>query len=91
MEHAGVDGFAVTTNIDIGIEGRHPLRSAESIRAWTRLPVAVSGGFSATDYSVILSTDWDILIVGRGIAEAVDPASAASRLSSLVSEHRGTR
>ncbi len=91
MEHVGVDGFAITTNIDLGVAGRHPLASAKMIRAWTRLPVAVSGGFSATDYSVIHSNEWDILIVGRSVAEAVQPATAASHLLRLVHERRGTR
>ncbi|MGH3839035.1 MAG: hypothetical protein ACRDSF_25560, partial [Pseudonocardiaceae bacterium] len=89
MEHVGVDGFAITTNIDLGVAGRHPLTSAEMVRTWTRLPVAVSGGFSTTDYSVINSTEWDILIVGRSVTEAVQPATVAKHLFSLVHEHKG--
>lgn len=91
MEHVGVDGFAITTNIDLGVGGRAPLASAKMVRAWTRLPVAVSGGFSTTDYSVIRSTEWDILIVGRSVAEAVQPTAVASHLFSLVHEHKGTK
>ncbi len=84
MEHAGVDGFAITTNIDIGVGGRHPLAQARAIRNWTRLPVAVSGGFSTTDHAIIGSADWDILIVGRGVTEAVQPTGAARELFNIV-------
>lgn len=84
MERQGVDGFAITTNIDIGSGTSHPLASTRALRAWTRLPVAVSGGFSATDRSVAASPDWDILIVGRSITEATRPAAAAKQLHDLV-------
>ncbi|WP_322768848.1 orotidine 5'-phosphate decarboxylase / HUMPS family protein [Frankia sp. Cr1] len=84
MERAGVDGFAVTSNIDLGVGQRHPMANARTLRAWTRLPVAVSGGFSATDTAVMDSGDWDILIVGRSVTEALHPDAAASRLASLL-------
>ena len=84
MERAGVDGFTVTTNIDLGVGGRQPLSSARAIRDWTRLPVAVCGGLRATDPSTIASPDWDILIVGRGVADAVEPADTCRRLVDLV-------
>lgn len=84
MENAGVDGFTVTTNIDLGVGTDHPLTATRAIREWTQLPVAVSGGFSVTDQSVLSSPDWDILIIGRSIAEAVDPAAAAEQLLGLV-------
>lgn len=84
MERAGVDGFTVTTNIDIGIGTRNALAGARTIRMWTKLPVAVSGGFSATDTAAIGAPDWDILIVGRSIADAVDPDTAARRITELV-------
>jgi 3-keto-L-gulonate-6-phosphate decarboxylase/transcriptional regulator with XRE-family HTH domain len=80
MERAGVDGFAFTTNIDLGIAGPHPLEQAEVIRTWTRLPVAVSGGFSTTDDLLHADSTWDILIVGRSVADAVDPTAAARQL-----------
>jgi 3-keto-L-gulonate-6-phosphate decarboxylase len=84
MERAGVDGFAITTNIDIGVGGRHPLAKARAIRHWTQLPVAVSGGFSATDHAIIGSADWDIMIVGRSVTEAAQPTAAAKELFSVV-------
>ncbi|MEV0135646.1 hypothetical protein AB0H83_45255 [Dactylosporangium sp. NPDC050688] len=46
--------------------------------------VAVSGGFSASVHGVVAAPDWDLLIVGRGIAEAVDPAAPARQLVDLV-------
>ncbi|MCW6003746.1 HEAT repeat domain-containing protein [Micromonospora sp. CPCC 205371] len=73
MERVGVDGFSITTNIDLGVAGRHPLAKARIVRSWTRLPVAVSGGFGPTDYALASSRDWDVLIVGRSIVEAVQP------------------
>lgn len=91
MERVGVDGFAVTTNIDIGVGGRHPLAKARMIRTWTRLPIAVSGGFSATDSSIVLGSDWDILIVGRSVTEAVYPAAAAHHLVNLAHGRKETR
>jgi 3-keto-L-gulonate-6-phosphate decarboxylase len=92
MERVGVDGFAVTTNIDLGVGGRDPLGSATTIRALTRLPVAVSGGFSTTDHPTITSPEWDILIVGRSVADAVNPTVAARRLADLVhNSSEGTR
>jgi 3-keto-L-gulonate-6-phosphate decarboxylase len=89
MERLGIDGFAVTSNIDIGIGGGHPLARARALRSWTKLPVAVSGGFSVTDVSVTASRDWDILIVGRGVTEAVQPRVAAERLLTAVRTQDG--
>jgi hypothetical protein len=74
MERAGVDGFVVTTNIDLGVGGNHPLATARTIRTCSRLPVAVSGGFSAADDTLAANADWDIAIVGRSIVDVVDPA-----------------
>ncbi|QIZ37048.1 orotidine 5'-phosphate decarboxylase / HUMPS family protein [Saccharopolyspora sp. ASAGF58] len=84
MERAGVDGFTITTNIDLGIGNTTALDAARTLRSWTQLPVAVSGGFSTTDPTVFTSPDWDILIVGRSVADAVDPAGAATRIVELV-------
>ncbi|WIX85737.1 orotidine 5'-phosphate decarboxylase / HUMPS family protein [Amycolatopsis sp. DG1A-15b] len=89
MERVGVDGLTVTTNIDIGIGSTAPLDVARELRTWTALPVAVSGGFSATDTAVFTSPDWDILIIGRSIIDAIDPATAAKNLVELV--HLGGR
>jgi 3-keto-L-gulonate-6-phosphate decarboxylase/transcriptional regulator with XRE-family HTH domain len=90
MERAGVDGFAITTNIDLGVGVQAPLTAIRTLRGWTRLPVAVSGGFSATDHAVISSKDWDIMIVGRSICDAVHPRDAARQLVTMI-HHRGTR
>ncbi|ASU79141.1 hypothetical protein CDG81_13540 [Actinopolyspora erythraea] len=83
MERVGVDGFTITTNIDLGIGNTTALDAARTVRSWTQLPVAVSGGFSATDDSAFTSPDWDILIVGRSVADATDPAGAAARILEL--------
>lgn len=92
MERAGIDGLTVTTNIDLGIAGSDPLNSARILRSWTQLPVAITGGFSPSDHALIASHDWDVLIVGRSIADAVDPASATRTLVELVRhDHRPTR
>jgi 3-keto-L-gulonate-6-phosphate decarboxylase len=88
MERAGVDGFTVTSNIDIGIGVGHPLARARAVRSWSKLPVGVSGGFSATDLSVLASGDWDILIVGRSITEAIRPKTAAEQLLKVVHAQR---
>jgi 3-keto-L-gulonate-6-phosphate decarboxylase/transcriptional regulator with XRE-family HTH domain len=80
MERIGVDGFSITTNIDLGVAGPHPLDQAHAVRSWTRLPVAVSGGFDTTDDIINTIPAWDILVVGRSISDAVDPAAAARRL-----------
>lgn len=85
MARAGVDGLVVTTNIDLGPGGREPLLRARQIRAWTRLPVAVSGGFTAADPSVVTSPDWDILIAGRAVTESADPGQATAALTELFS------
>ncbi|MFE1010039.1 orotidine 5'-phosphate decarboxylase / HUMPS family protein [Streptomyces sp. NPDC058794] len=84
MEQAGVDGFAITTNIDIGVGSNHPLARSQALRSWTRLPVAVSGGFSSTDRTVLRSPEWDVLIVGRSVTEATQPATAARSLTQLI-------
>ncbi|MEU4385849.1 orotidine 5'-phosphate decarboxylase / HUMPS family protein [Promicromonospora sp. NPDC023805] len=86
MARAGVDGLVVTTNIDLGPGGREPLLRARQIRAWTQLPVAVSGGFTAADPSVVTSPDWDILIAGRAVTESADPHRATAALTSLISQ-----
>lgn len=88
MERAGVDGFVVTTNIDLGVGGNHPLETARTIRACTQLPVAVSGGFSTADEALASSTDWDVAIVGRSVADAVDPVDMAHQLSAIVRKIR---
>jgi len=80
MERTGVDGFAITTNIDLGVAGPHPLDHAHTLRSWTRLPVAVSGGFGTADDIAVTNPAWDILIVGRSVTDAVDPATAAQQL-----------
>ncbi|WP_242624659.1 orotidine 5'-phosphate decarboxylase / HUMPS family protein [Krasilnikovia cinnamomea] len=84
MEGVGIDGFAITTNIDLGIANLHPLDQARTLRTWTRLPVAVSGGFGSTDDAVRQSRCWDILVVGRAVTDATNPAAAARQLASLV-------
>ncbi|GAA1100911.1 orotidine 5'-phosphate decarboxylase / HUMPS family protein [Nocardiopsis metallicus] len=84
MERTGVDGFVVTTNIDLGVGGNHPLATARMIRSRSRLPVAVSGGFSTTDDALTASDDWDIVIVGRSVADAVAPSDMAHQLTTIV-------
>ncbi|MBM0202012.1 orotidine 5'-phosphate decarboxylase [Micromonospora sp. STR1s_5] len=91
MERAGVDGFTITSNIDIGIGVGHPLARARAVRSWTRLPVGVSGGFSVTDLPVLASRDWDILIVGRSITEAIRPKSAIDQLLKTLDTQQGRR
>jgi len=88
MERTGIDGFVVTTNIDLGVGGNHPLATAKTIRTCSQLPVAVSGGFSTADDALTHSDDWDIAIVGRSIADAVDPADMAYQLTSTVRKIR---
>jgi 3-keto-L-gulonate-6-phosphate decarboxylase/transcriptional regulator with XRE-family HTH domain/energy-coupling factor transporter ATP-binding protein EcfA2 len=89
MARAGVDGLVVTTNIDLGPGGREPLLRAKQIRTWTQLPVAVSGGFTAADPSVVSSLDWDVLIAGRAVTESADPRRATAALTSLISQTTG--
>lgn len=84
MERTGIDGFVVTTNIDLGVGSNHPLDTARTIRSRSQLPVAVSGGFSATDDELTSSPDWDIAIIGRSIADAVAPADLTYQLTSIV-------
>ncbi|MBL0886907.1 orotidine 5'-phosphate decarboxylase / HUMPS family protein [Myceligenerans indicum] len=84
MARAGIDGLVVTTNIDLGPGGREPLERARQIRAWSQLPVAVSGGFTAADPSVVTSPDWDILIAGRAVTESADPHRATAALTDLI-------
>ncbi|MCX2729462.1 HEAT repeat domain-containing protein [Saccharopolyspora sp. NFXS83] len=83
MERAGVDGFAITTNIDVGIGSATAFETAQTLRSWTRLPVAVSGGFSVADHTQLATADWDILIVGRSVTDAVDPTTAAAHIVEL--------
>lgn len=75
MERAGIDGFVVTTNIDLGVGGNHPLAIARTVRTCSQLPAAVSGGFSPADDALTSSGDWDI--VSRSVADAVAPADMA--------------
>lgn len=88
MERAGVDGFAITTNIDVGIGSATAFEKAQTLRSWTRLPVAVSGGFSVADHTQLTTADWDILIVGRSVTDAVDPITAAAHIVELA-HHTG--
>lgn len=48
-------------------------------------PPNVGGDGRATDYTPLASSDWDILIVGRAVTEAVNPTVAATRLAQAVS------
>jgi 3-keto-L-gulonate-6-phosphate decarboxylase len=84
MEQAGVDGFAITTNIDLGAGVPRPLDLARRVRDWTGLPVSVSGGFETTDHDVICSEDWDVVIVGRSVSESVCPADAVRQVVEAV-------
>jgi 3-keto-L-gulonate-6-phosphate decarboxylase len=91
MERAGVDGFAITTNIDLGVAGFYPLDQAQLIRSWTKLPVAVSGGFEPTDVDASRRRSWDILVVGRGVTDSLDPAVAAQDLAASIELAEGSR
>lgn len=91
MERAGVDGFAITTNIDLGVAGFHPLDQAQLIRSWTKLPVAVSGGFEPADVEASRRRSWDILVVGRGVTDSLDPAVAARDLAASIELTEGRR
>lgn len=82
-ERGGVDAFVVTTNIDVGIRGEQPLERADQLRDWTALPVFVSGGFDTGDHDVVFASDWDVLIIGRSIAESVHPERATKTITSL--------
>lgn len=85
-EHIGIDGFTITTNIDLGIAGLTPLDQAKQVRSFTQRPIAVSGGFSLSDPELILRGGWDILIVGRAVVDAVEPAQAARQLLDLIDQ-----
>jgi 3-keto-L-gulonate-6-phosphate decarboxylase len=85
-EHIGIDGFTSTTNIDLGIAGPTPLDQAKQVRSFTQRPIAVSGGFSLSDPGLVLRGAWDILIVGRAVVDAVDPAQAARQLLDLIDQ-----
>jgi 3-keto-L-gulonate-6-phosphate decarboxylase len=86
MERVGVDGFSITTNIDLGVAGPHPLEQSRRLRTWTKLPVAVSGGFGCSEE--LANRDWDILIVGRAVTDAIDPGIAADNLITEISHHK---
>ncbi|MBF6456027.1 orotidine 5'-phosphate decarboxylase / HUMPS family protein [Nocardia cyriacigeorgica] len=87
MERTGIDGFVVTTNIDLGVGSNHPLATAAAVRRYSQLPVAVSGGFSPGD-DALSSDEWDIAIIGRSIADAVAPADTAGQLATLARKIR---
>ncbi|MFI6309776.1 orotidine 5'-phosphate decarboxylase / HUMPS family protein [Nocardia fusca] len=87
MERTGIDGFVVTTNIDLGVGSTHPLATAAEIRRCSQLPVAVSGGFSPGD-DALNSDEWDIAIIGRSVADAVVPADTVSQLARLARKIR---
>jgi 3-keto-L-gulonate-6-phosphate decarboxylase len=84
MERTGIDGFVVTTNIDLGVGVHPPLSRVRAVRACTSLPIAVSGGFSATDRAILGDNDWDIMIVGRGVSESVWPEAATEQVVAMV-------
>ncbi|GAB3860625.1 hypothetical protein GCM10029963_63820 [Micromonospora andamanensis] len=84
MERTGIDGFAITTNIDLGVAGFHPLDQAQLIRSWTKLPIAVSGGFEPTDVEASRRHSWDILVIGRGVTDSLDPTTAARDLTASI-------
>ncbi|WP_378730738.1 hypothetical protein [Nocardia brasiliensis] len=84
MERTGIDGFTVTTNIDLGVGANHPPMTSRTISTSSQLTVAVSGGFSTADEALISSYDWDIAIVGRSVAEAVTTADIADQLTSIL-------
>ncbi|MEV3965222.1 orotidine 5'-phosphate decarboxylase / HUMPS family protein [Nocardia sp. NPDC050193] len=88
MERTGIDGFVVTTNIDLGIRGdHHPLDTAAEIRRYSQLPVAVSGGFDPDD-DALSRNDWDIAIIGRSVADSVTPADTVAQLARLKRKFR---
>ena len=60
----------MVNDVENAVHNHH--EQARAVRGWTRLPVAVSDGLSATDHAAA-SSDWDILIVGR-ILTAIQPA-----------------
>jgi 3-keto-L-gulonate-6-phosphate decarboxylase len=83
MQRIGIDGFAITTNIDVGVAGSSPLDHAAALRRWTRLPIAVSGGFETTDEAARRSDAWDVLVVGRSVTDAVNPTDAARQVAAI--------
>lgn len=88
VQAAGVDGFVVTTNIDVGMHGPYPLHLASRIRRWTELPVGASGGFSEMELGSARQADCDIVIVGRSVVDALDPEAAARRVCEAVRSAR---
>ncbi|GLY96541.1 hypothetical protein Acsp02_37960 [Actinoplanes sp. NBRC 103695] len=68
--------------------GHHRDAAYMKIRLFSRharmLPVAVAGGFSVTDHAAKHSTLWDILVVGRSVTDALDPAKAARHLVNYI-------
>lgn len=85
----GIDGLCVTANIDLGHVGQTPLERAEALRQHTRLPIAVSGGFSPDER--LRHGAWDILIVGRAITDAIDPHRIATRFAHIAQHAEGQR
>ncbi|MCC3332909.1 hypothetical protein [Nocardia abscessus] len=84
MARTGIDGFVVTTNIDLGVGGNHPLATAKpSARVVNCQPRSLAA-LARPMTPCPSSDDWDIAIVGRSIADAVAPADMAQQLTSIV-------
>jgi len=83
-QELGVDGVSIIRNIDATTNPKASWDRVKRIRRGCDIPIAVSGGFGASHIAAALNISWNIVIVGRAIVDAPDPASVLNQLVSLV-------
>jgi 3-hexulose-6-phosphate synthase len=85
LEEAGVDVIAVHTGADQQHSGRTPLEDLKELKRWVKkTQIAVAGGINAKTIQDYVALDPDIIIVGSGILNALDPVKEAKFIKSAL-------
>ncbi|WP_040978412.1 3-hexulose-6-phosphate synthase [Oceanobacillus jeddahense] len=82
LESLNVDAIAIHTGVDQQAIGRTPLDDLKEISEYVKeTPIAVAGGINPKTINAYMHYQPEIVIVGGGIVNAEDPATAAKEIS----------
>lgn len=83
-EEWGAHHVGIHMPIDDQMRGKMPMDLLRTVRAATRLPIAVAGGLNSETVVDVVEAGGDILIVGGAITKATDAAKAARDIRSAI-------
>lgn len=85
LESLDVDVIAVHTGVDQQHAGRTPLEDLQELKQCAKkAQIAVAGGINSETVGEYVALEPDIVIVGNGILNAVDPVEAAKTIKAAL-------